>query len=360
MGDVLEVSRKSGEVSFKARVRRRGEPLLTKTFKRKSDALKWIGYVEAQLLEGKGLPRPKRHTVAEAIDRYIEEILPQKKASTQRVEKPRLLFWKDRLGTKRLAEVDRDALSDARKHLLDTQVWRKGATKGQSRGNATANRFFALLRHVYSVCVRDWEWSDDNQVSKIRALREPKGRNRTLSDDELKKILVALETHERKDFRLIVQIALVTGCRRGNAQSIHYEHVDFERPTVTFPDTKNNLPHVAPITRELADEIKAYVSLAKIEAGPLFPSKEGSRMPYVDVKQVWRTFASDNELEKLRFHDLRHAVGSYLAQQNVPLITIGKLLGHKSLESTKRYVHLGVEEMTQPVEQLGARLRRVK
>jgi integrase len=68
----------------------------------------------------------------------------------------------------------------------------------------------------------------------------------------------------------------------------------------------------------------------------------------------------NGNLKGLRFHDLRHSVASVLAKQNVPLLTIGKVLGHRSLESTKRYAHLIIDDLVPHVEMLGARLKRVK
>ena len=43
---------------------------------------------------------------------------------------------------------------------------------------------------------------------------------------------------------------------------------------------------------------------------------------------------------KVVIHTLRHTFCSWLASQNVPLYTIGKLVGHTSLRSTQRYAKL--------------------
>ncbi len=358
MGTISLVRRDSGELSYRARVGRRGVDVTTKTFKRKTDAQKWIWVVESDLLRGQGLPKPKRHTVAEAIDRYMKEIVPNKKRGTQAVLVPRLALWSSILGARRLAEVDLDALAKAREYLLTTPIERVGVVATKLRGPATINRYFAILRHVYSVAIREWGWADSNPVVKIRPFREPEGRERILSDADLRRIVDTLDSHPRQDFQLIVRIALVTGCRRGNVESIRWEHIDFNNRTVIFPDTKNNRPHVAP----LPEDICARLSARRIEmaafSGPVFPSREGSASPYVDVKQVWRRFVKALGMTDLRFHDLRHNVGSFLAKQNVSLFMIGKVLGHRSLESTKRYMHVGVADIVQHTERLQGRISK--
>ena len=45
-------------------------------------------------------------------------------------------------------------------------------------------------------------------------------------------------------------------------------------------------------------------------------------------------------LRKIRLHDLRHSVGSLLAQNNVNVRQIQDFLGHASIRSSNRYTHL--------------------
>ena len=56
------------------------------------------------------------------------------------------------------------------------------------------------------------------------------------------------------------------------------------------------------------------------------------------------------DIEDFRFHDLRHTCASYLARENVSAMKIKEILGHSSLKSTERYVHLDAEENQQIVE----------
>ena len=42
----------------------------------------------------------------------------------------------------------------------------------------------------------------------------------------------------------------------------------------------------------------------------------------------------------VRTHDLRHNYASYLASNDMPLHTVGKLLGHTQVSTTMRYAHL--------------------
>ena len=47
------------------------------------------------------------------------------------------------------------------------------------------------------------------------------------------------------------------------------------------------------------------------------------------------------KLVDFRFHDLRHSCGSALVQNGANLAEVATLLGHKSLQMTLRYSHVG-------------------
>ena len=53
-----------------------------------------------------------------------------------------------------------------------------------------------------------------------------------------------------------------------------------------------------------------------------------------------------------KWHDLRHTFASWLGQDGVPLDRVSKLLGHKSLMMTMRYVHLAPNQLHEDVARL--------
>ncbi|MDL2279575.1 tyrosine-type recombinase/integrase [Desulfovibrio sp. OttesenSCG-928-G11] len=45
------------------------------------------------------------------------------------------------------------------------------------------------------------------------------------------------------------------------------------------------------------------------------------------------------------FHTLRHTFASWLVQQGTPLYTVAELMGHSTLEMTRRYSHLAPDTL---------------
>ena len=59
-------------------------------------------------------------------------------------------------------------------------------------------------------------------------------------------------------------------------------------------------------------------------------------------------------LAGLRLHDLRHAFASVGVGASLGLPIVGKLLGHKSTETTQRYAHLDADPLRRASNAIGA------
>lgn len=71
---------KDGTVSYRARVRIKGHPILSKTFSSMTLAKQWKKETEVEIEKGRYFDRieAQKHTLGESIDRYIKHILPSK------------------------------------------------------------------------------------------------------------------------------------------------------------------------------------------------------------------------------------------------------------------------------------------
>ena len=86
MGTIIKRKTSAGEVRYAAQVRLKGSKLQMATFNRKTDAKRWIQQTEAAIREGRHFrtAEAKRRTVAEMVDRYLEDVLPTKSSEAQR------------------------------------------------------------------------------------------------------------------------------------------------------------------------------------------------------------------------------------------------------------------------------------
>ena len=64
-------------------------------------------------------------------------------------------------------------------------------------------------------------------------------------------------------------------------------------------------------------------------------------------------FGTYAKLEECTPHVLRHTFGKNLADAGTPIQVIADLMGHESLETTRRYVQPGHDDLAAAVERIG-------
>ena len=171
---------KDRTVSYRARVRIKGHPVLIQSFASKTLAMKWKRDTESAAEKGKyAFDKPgSKNTLAELIDRYIERVLPSKPKNARNVRQ-HLLWWKQELGRCLLSDIKPSLIAQKRDELLSGLTY-----KGTIRSSTTVVSYLASLSHAFSVAVRDWEWMQENPVLKISKPKISNERTRFLSDEE--------------------------------------------------------------------------------------------------------------------------------------------------------------------------------
>ena len=203
----------NGALTYRAKVRLKGAPAAYATFARKTDAKKWAQATEAAIRDGRYFKTAaaKRCTLAETIDRYAREILPRK-PRTAKFQARQLAWWRAELGHLFLADVTTSAISGARAKLLLPP--RRGK---RARGPATANRYMAVLSHLLTVAVREWELLDGNSARKLSKLKEPRGRERFLSEEECGRLLAACQRSSKQG---LMKRSNFVGCSTGKSAGL--------------------------------------------------------------------------------------------------------------------------------------------
>ena len=136
----------------------------------------------------------------------------------------------------------------------------------------------------------------------------------------------------------IVVLALSTGARRGELLSLHWSDVDLTREMLTFRKTKNGETRAVPLTGYALDVLSQRAQSRRRDTTLVFPNSTGTRP--MSIREAFEYAVQRAGVMNFRFHDLRHSAASYLAMGGASLAEIAEVLGHKTLQMTKRYTHL--------------------
>ena len=194
-----------------------------------------------------------------------------------------------------------------------------------------------------------WKKAQVNPVREVKFLKEPKEKDRILTEEEEVKLLETVRTgHKAKQLESIIITALNTGMRKGEILNLKWENVDFKNRLIIVEGTKNGEVRKIPMNQKLTATLEGA---KKVSKGEYVFSENGK--PYLDVKTGCWTALENAGIENFTFHGLRHTFGSWLGMAGIDLKTIQGLMGHKDIKMTVRYSHPTPEHKRKAVEILG-------
>ncbi|MHB1565733.1 MAG: hypothetical protein ACYCXG_03285 [Acidiferrobacter sp.] len=157
------------------RVRRKGFPLQSKTLDTKAQAEAWVRQIEGEMDRGVFVSRAEAEctTLAEALERYIQEYPPQFKHPYREISRAR---WIQRqpIATMFFAVI----------RGKDIAAFRD-ALSAQGRAANTIRLHLSMLLRLFNVARREWGMESlRNPIELVRKPRLPPGRDRRLQDGE--------------------------------------------------------------------------------------------------------------------------------------------------------------------------------
>ncbi len=340
---------KSPTGKWKAVVRKSGWPTTSKTFRTKRDASDWARNVEDEMVRGVFINRADAHhlTLRVALDRYLSEVTPTKRPSTASRETRRAKSMRKCLGQYSLTALSPDVIAKYRDKRLQ-----------EGKSPHTVRLELALLSHLFTIAIREWRMGIVyNPVSMIRKPTPPPGRDRRLRSSEEKRLLKACDKHSNPMLAWIVRIALHTGMRQSEIQSLRRDNVDLKRRIIKLTETKNGSSRTVPLSQEATKVMKAAMKnpIRPIDTDLVFfgePGRDGKRTGY-EFKPAWFQAIMRAKISGFRFHDLRHEAISRLVEAGLGDQEVAAISGHKSMQMLRRYTHLRAEDLVHRLDQVG-------
>jgi integrase len=166
-----------------------------------------------------------------------------------------------------------------------------------------------------------------NGKIEIKELKEDERPVKFLNDMQIKKLLSAAEPYPT--MRLRILLALGTGLRRGDIDSLRASDIDFEKNCMTTKSKKTRKSMGSrPVPAEIMAELKKRLNDTNPEQTRLLDDNFSHKK--------WKKICKKAGLTELKFHDLRRTFGSVLAQNGISTAVTQKLLEHSSPNLTNK------------------------
>lgn len=371
MATITEKINKDGSISFKVIIRYKGV-FLTKTFPVKNNqkaatkkkAEKWGLDIETKIDEGTYRKEEKKpnFTVAEAINKYINDGNPKKSEATRQRYISALNWFKKEIGSLPIKTLERSDLKYCRDKLKKKhkEVPIKGKP-GQGKiteeliSNSCVNRYLAYFSTFLTYCVDEYEIIKTNPMigAKLK-LKENEPRKRWLKELEERQTLLQACKHVDYELYLCVLFALTTGARKSEILNLTWENTDLENKAIYYLETKNGEDRTVSIPEILYEELKAFKEQSKvrrIKNDYLFTTPVGNQR-FILIDKLYPEVVKSWSYEKITFHGLRHTYISIASLLGFNTSIVKKIVGHKFDSVTGGYTHADCESLRIPMNEI--------
>ncbi len=218
-----------------------------------------------------------------------------------------------------------------------------------------ANRVLSVLSKMFSLA-KQWKLISENPVIGIEKFHEEK-RYRWLSDDELFRLLAALDRHQNTTAADAIRLQLLTGARIGEILNAEWTHFDLQSGVWTKPShhTKQKRTEHLPLSNSAIDLLENRKKTLWNNSEFVFSSRS-SDGPIKDLKKFWKQVLISANIKDYRIHDNRHTHASHLVSSGVSLAIVGRLLGHTNPTTTARYAHLADQPLRDAVNLMSTKM----
>ncbi|WP_144156579.1 tyrosine-type recombinase/integrase [Paraburkholderia sp. BCC1885] len=283
------------------------------------EAKAWASAREIELQAQKTQSPGDRHTVAEMLRKYGEDVSPQKQGS--RSEFLRLeAFITDfpKLAALKLSEFKTPQLVE----------WRDARLKVVKSSSVV--RDVNLIRNAFTIARQEWHWMEHNPFEGFRVPQEGPPRTRRVDPwKEVRPLCRHLKYRtghapatKSQEVALAFMIGLRTAMRAGEILSLGKASLDLKKRTATVHHKMEYLtgrPRVIPLSKHAVRLLK-----------PIADREQCFTVTSASLDALFRKARDQLKFVDMHFHDTRAEALTRMARK-VDVMTLAKISGHKDL-----------------------------
>lgn len=227
--------------------------------------------------------------------------------------------------------------------LLVLQLKQKGLV------NKSINGIITFVQAILNYGVEN-EFIYSNPIIKFKKLPQVKLEVHFLTEIQITTFLDMVQQFAPKYYAFF-STAIYTGMRRGELLALEWSDIDFKKHRITInkqiykgvkQSTKTNKERVIDIPENLIEILKehkiqntTFTRLVFHNNGkPIHPYTMESVYFHPLIKKCNEVLDEENQIQKIRFHDLRHTYATYLLSNGIPVKYVQEQLGHSTARMT--------------------------
>lgn len=168
-----------------------------------------------------------------------------------------------------------------------------------------------------------------------------------------KKIIKAIINN--KGYNADIYFFLLHGRRKNEVLSLKWSDINLKTKTYQIPAQINKAKRnmIYTMSNELYSRLfKRYIKAKKNNQLDNYVFiNPNTNTKFVDLRRSWNTLLKNNNLPKIRLHDIRHLVATYsINYLNLPVEQVSFTLGHTNITTTQRYITTDIKKSKETIE----------
>ena len=267
-----------------------------------------------------------------------------------------------KLGGKKLTDIKPLHVQKFIKYLSELE--NKSPTNNTGKLSATTiRRYLCVLQSIFRLAVKlDIIATNPTSGAKLTLPKKVTPKIEIFTKAEAAEMLKCLQT-EPLAFHTLIQLAIITGARRGELVDLKFSDFDYDKCEVTISravikvdgsDYQIKPPkdyevrtvtvneHCIELVKQLqAEQERERERLGSKWAGDewLFTKWNGEIMNVQTPTRQFSKFLERHGLKHRKLHSLRHTSATLLLYGGINIRQVQSRLGHSELETTQKYLH---------------------
>ena len=218
------------------------------------------------------------------------------------------------------------------------------------------------INHYLRDCRAFFYWCMDDYRKylpsfKIEMIIGQEEKVKTYEDEEIRALLEKPDI-KRSPFTewrtwAIVSWILATGNRAATVCEVQIGDINFKTHEITLRHTKSRKAQILPLSSSLATILKEYIRIWRKDApadGWLFPNVGENKLTTNALRHAYARYCEDRGVERTNIHGLRHTFAKNWIINDGNIFKLQNILGHSTIEMTRRYVKLCTEDLKEDYE----------
>lgn len=158
----------------------------------------------------------------------------------------------------------------------------------------------------------------------------------------------ALRDAARNDPRMsaIIELLLQTGIRIGELTALKLS--DIQKDSLHVPTIEKHTERVVPLNKRAQEALNRYMEVRpKVTEDHLFITKSGKPFLIRNIRTSIERYFRLAEIKNAKVNDLRHTFVAHHLKHGASIVTLSKMLGHKRLSTTERYLEYVPDRATE-------------